>query len=113
MEKLNESKFWSGYDENNSSVAKKEFKEAMVLHNIASSLCDSFEITELPKKIKSLINNDNLIVVNLPILMYEGRGFTVNDFTIAEVSKRLKKGEKFAIYLVKEDLKTIRGINLN
>jgi hypothetical protein len=113
MEKLNESKFWSGYDENNSSVAKKEFKEAMVLHNIASSLCDSFEIIELPKKIKSLINNDNFIVVSLPIFRYEGHTFTVKEFSITEVSKILKKGEKFAIYLVKEDLKTIRGINLN
>ena len=91
---------------------KKELKERKVLNNIAYSLCDNFAITELPENIKTLIKNDNVIVVELPILKYEGHAFCVKDFTIDEVYEKINKGEKFAIYLVKEDLKTIRGINL-
>ena len=106
---MNEDKFDDYYDNNLSLV----HKEKMLIHNIMSSVNDQFSINEIPEDIKILIDNENVIIVSLPIFKYEGHTFSVDEFNINEVSERLNKGEKFAIYLVKEDLKTIRGANLN
>jgi hypothetical protein len=113
VEKINENKFENYWGENNSGVSKNEYKEAMFLYNSQFSFDEKIEITELPENIKSLVKNDNVIVPSLPIFRYDGHTYCVKEFSVAEVSERLNKGEKFAMYLLKEDLVTIRGINLN
>ena len=62
MEKTNEIRFEKYWGENDSDVAKNEYKEAMFLYNSQFSLDEKFEITELPENIKSLVKNDNVIV---------------------------------------------------
>jgi Mn-containing catalase len=90
-------------DETNTGIAKEHYKEEgfkqTILFKIERNELDEKYFEECLNTIKPLLNNENLVVCNTPIVGYQTNSYAVDDITdIESIKNSIKNGFIVLLY---------------
>lgn len=85
----------------NSVVNLTRFRGNWISGNKADGVnffVDELNKLPLPEHVEFLLNHENVIVPLIPIFLHEGRYYSVKQYGVGKIFKKIYKGKKIAIY---------------